>query len=101
MHDARVFREQLDVLRDAMRRRQKLNELGPVLDRGVQLELERRTVTVRGRADNPLTTAEVEAKADELMSPVLGKSRTRELMDAIQKLETIASMRDLRPLLRA
>lgn len=44
MHDARVFREQLDQLRDAMRRRQKLDELSPVLDRGVELELERRTV---------------------------------------------------------
>ena len=44
MHDQRVFREQSDVLRDAMRRRQKLGELAPVLDRGVELELERRTV---------------------------------------------------------
>jgi seryl-tRNA synthetase len=44
MHDARVFREQVDVLRDAMRRRQKLDELAPLLDRGVELELERRTV---------------------------------------------------------
>jgi seryl-tRNA synthetase len=44
MHDPRVFREQVDQLRDAMRRRQKLDELSPVLDRGVELELERRTV---------------------------------------------------------
>ena len=44
MHDARVFRDQIDQLRDAMRRRQKLDELSPVLDRGVSLELERRTV---------------------------------------------------------
>jgi seryl-tRNA synthetase len=44
MHDPKVFREQIDQLRDAMRRRQKLDELSPVLDRGVELELERRTV---------------------------------------------------------
>lgn len=44
MHDARIFREQLDVLRDAMRGRQKLDELAPLLDRGVALELERRSV---------------------------------------------------------
>ena len=44
MHDARAFREQVDVLRDAMRRRQKLDELAPMLDRGVELEVERRTV---------------------------------------------------------
>jgi 2-methylcitrate dehydratase PrpD len=64
-------------------------------------QLEKRTTTVKGRADNPLTTGEVEAKAQELMEPVLGVSRTRQLMDAIQKLETVASMRDLRPLLTA
>jgi 2-methylcitrate dehydratase PrpD len=62
-------------------------------------KLERRTTTVRGRADNPLTTAEVEAKAQELMAPVLGEKRTRQLMDAIQNLETLPSMRELRPLL--
>lgn len=64
-------------------------------------KLERRTTTVKGRADNPLTTAEVETKAQELMAPVLGEKRTRELMDAIQRLETLASVRELRPLLSA
>ena len=44
MHDARVFREQFDVLRDAMRRRKKLDELAPLLDRGLALDSERRTV---------------------------------------------------------
>ena len=44
MHDARVFREQIEQLRDAMRRRQKLDDLAPVIDRGAALELERRTV---------------------------------------------------------
>ena len=64
-------------------------------------KLDKRVTTVRGRADNPLTTAEVEAKAEELLEPVLGQPRTRQLMDAVNKLETVASMRDLRPLLRA
>jgi seryl-tRNA synthetase len=44
MHDPKVFREQVEQLQDAMRRRQKLDELAPLLDRGVALELERRTV---------------------------------------------------------
>ncbi|HEX6943480.1 MAG TPA: serine--tRNA ligase [Gemmatimonadaceae bacterium] len=44
MHDPKVFREQLEHLQDAMRRRQKFDELARVLDRGVALELERRTV---------------------------------------------------------
>jgi 2-methylcitrate dehydratase PrpD len=63
--------------------------------------LERHVTTVKGRAENPLTTAEVEEKAQELLEPVLGQPRTRQLMDAINKLETLPSMRDLRPLLRA
>jgi seryl-tRNA synthetase len=43
MHDARVFREQLDALRDAMRRREKLDDVGALIDRGVALDAERRT----------------------------------------------------------
>lgn len=62
-------------------------------------QLEKRVTTVRGRADDPLATAEVEAKARELMEPVLGATRTRQLMDAIDKLEAVSSMRELRPLL--
>jgi seryl-tRNA synthetase len=43
MHDLRVFREQLDDLRRAMGRRQKLDELAPVIERGAALDVERRT----------------------------------------------------------
>src|SRR5215510_6221681 len=63
--------------------------------------LEKRVTTFKGRSENPLTTDEVEEKALELLEPVLGQSRTRQLMDAVGKLETLASVRDLRPLLRA
>jgi len=63
--------------------------------------LEKRVTTFKGRSENPLTTDEVEEKARELLEPVLGQPRTRQLIDAIDKLETLASMRDLRPLLRA
>src|SRR5215471_11826641 len=63
--------------------------------------LEKRVTTFKGRSENPLTTYEVEEKALELLEPVLGQSRTRQLMDAVGKLETLASVRDLRPLLRA
>ncbi|MBV6521390.1 MAG: Serine--tRNA ligase [Gemmatimonadaceae bacterium] len=42
MHDLRVFRDQLDQLRDAMRRRQKLDSLTPLIDRGIQLDSDRR-----------------------------------------------------------
>jgi 2-methylcitrate dehydratase PrpD len=63
--------------------------------------LEKRVTTFKGRSENPLTTGEVEEKARELLEPVLGQARTRQLMDAIEKLETVASVRDLRPLLRS
>ena len=63
--------------------------------------LEKRVTTLKGRSENPLATGEVEEKARELLEPVLGQPRTRQLIDAIDKLETLASMRDLRPLLRA
>src|SRR5918911_2812799 len=44
MHDIRVLREQLEALRDGMRRREKLEALGPVIDRAVDLDRERRTL---------------------------------------------------------
>ena len=40
------------------------------------------------------------ARTTPIPSAVLGQARTRQLMDAIEKLETVASVRDLRPLLR-
>ena len=44
MHDFRVLRDQLDVLRSAMRRRGKLDTLSASIDRGVALDLERRAM---------------------------------------------------------
>jgi len=42
MHDIRLLRDHVDRLRDAMQRRGKLNELGPLLDHAETLERERR-----------------------------------------------------------
>jgi 2-methylcitrate dehydratase PrpD len=64
-------------------------------------KLEKHATTFKGRSENPLTTDEVHEKAQELLEPALGKARTHELMDVVDKLETVASMRDLRPLLNA
>lgn len=44
MHDFRVLRDQVDLLRGAMERRGKLQALTPVIDRGVALDAERRAV---------------------------------------------------------
>lgn len=43
MHDARTLREHAGILREAMRRRGKLDVLGPLIDRAEQLERDRRT----------------------------------------------------------
>jgi seryl-tRNA synthetase len=90
MHDARVFREQVELLREGMRRRQKLDELAPMLDRGVALELERRTIiqaVEERKAARNATSQKVARrkkageKADELI--VSG----RQLGEEIQRLE--------------
>ena len=44
MHDIRMVREQLDVLREGMRRRGKLESSAPLLDRAEELERERRAM---------------------------------------------------------
>jgi 2-methylcitrate dehydratase PrpD len=63
--------------------------------------LRQHTRAVRGTAENPMTRAEVNDKAHDLMAPVLGRPRARKLCDAIWKLEKIRNLRLLRPLLRA
>src|SRR5687767_540928 len=90
MHDARVFREQVDQLRDAMRRRQKLDDLGPLLDRGVALELERRTViqaVEERKAARNANSQEVarRKKAGEQADDLIASGRL--LGDEIQRLE--------------
>jgi 2-methylcitrate dehydratase PrpD len=56
---------------------------------------------VRGTPENPMTEAEVEAKALDLILPVLGEDRAKRLILALGKLADIRSVRELRPLLQA
>jgi 2-methylcitrate dehydratase PrpD len=62
--------------------------------------LSHRTYAVRGTADNPMTREEVEAKALDLIVPVTGEKRARELIDRIWNLESLGNARELRPLLQ-
>jgi 2-methylcitrate dehydratase PrpD len=64
-------------------------------------ELEQRARAVRGTPDNPMARAEVEAKAKDLLAPVLGTERAAALAAAVWRLERLASVRSLRPLLQA
>jgi 2-methylcitrate dehydratase PrpD len=63
--------------------------------------LRHHTKAVRGTSDNPMTRAEVDEKCYHLFAPVLGKGRSRKLIDAVWSLETVKDVRTLRPLLRA
>ena len=63
--------------------------------------LERRTFAVLGTPDNPMSQQEVEAKADDLMAPVIGAERSRLLIERLRDPEGIADMGSLRPLLSA
>jgi 2-methylcitrate dehydratase PrpD len=51
-----------------------------------------------GTKENPLSTEAVNAKARDLMAPVLGERKTEQLIEQINKLETVDNVRQLRPL---
>jgi 2-methylcitrate dehydratase PrpD len=55
---------------------------------------------VRGTSDNPMTREEVVAKARDLMKPVLGSASASQLIAKLLSLDTMQSVRELRPLLQ-
>jgi 2-methylcitrate dehydratase PrpD len=55
---------------------------------------------VRGTAENPMPRDEVITKASELMTPVLGPDRCGKLIQTTLALESLKSVRELRPLLQ-
>ena len=63
--------------------------------------LREHVVSVRGTAENPVTTDEVEKECRELMTPVLGRDRTQKLINAIWNLEQVSNVRQLRALISA
>jgi 2-methylcitrate dehydratase PrpD len=58
----------------------------------------RRTVAVRGTADNPMTQVEVEEKTFDLIAPVLGTRRAKAIIAAISTIETVGDITALRRL---
>jgi len=57
-------------------------------------------VKVRGTTENPMTTEEVVKKAHELLVLGVGEGKADQLIDAVINLESLASVRELRPLLQ-
>ena len=60
--------------------------------------MSRRTVAVRGTADNPMTQGEVEAKAFDLIGGALGARRANAILRAMANLETVPDVTALRRL---
>ncbi len=56
---------------------------------------------VRGTPDNPMTAEEIDAKARDLIEPIISAARAERLLGATGKLEEMRSVRELRPLLQA
>jgi 2-methylcitrate dehydratase PrpD len=63
--------------------------------------LSQHTRVVRGTAANPMDAKEIEAKALDLMAPVLGAGRARDLVAAVDALDRAEPVSRLRPLLQA
>jgi 2-methylcitrate dehydratase PrpD len=59
------------------------------------------TEAVRGTPENPMSRDEVEGKARALIEPIIGGDSTRDLLEVIRSLESVGSVRELRPLLTA
>src|SRR5580765_8179246 len=59
-----------------------------------------RVAAVRGTSDNPMTRAEVVAKARDLLTPVLGATTAGRLIESVLTLEAVKDIRTLRPFLQ-
>jgi hypothetical protein len=93
MHDLKSLRDRIDALRDGMRRRGKLDQLGPLIDRAEALDRDRRlniqAVEERKAARNA-TTQEVarRKKAKENADDLVAQSRSnREAVTALVRYE--------------
>jgi seryl-tRNA synthetase len=90
MHDLRMIREQVDTLREGMRRRGKLDTLGPIIDRAQSAEVERReliqAVEERKASRNSISQEVARRKkAGESPDDLLAQSRN--LGEEISQLE--------------
>jgi seryl-tRNA synthetase len=90
VHDLRVLREQIDLLRDGMRRRGMHETLGPIIDDGERLDRDRRDLiqaTDERKAQRNATSAEVakRKRAGEAADELIAQGRA--LGDEIARLE--------------
>jgi 2-methylcitrate dehydratase PrpD len=103
MQDAAALRERAKV---SLVPDEELAKLLPVRVAVVEVELadgsrqSERVSAVRGTPRNPMSRAEVVAKARDLTAPVLGKDKADRLIETVYAIETVSDVRNLRPLLQ-
>ena len=103
MQDAAALRERakVDLVRD-----DALAQLLPVRVTVVEVELAdgtrllERVAAVRGTPRNPMSRAEVIAKAEDLVAPVTGREKAARLIETVYAIEATPDIRALRPLLQ-
>jgi 2-methylcitrate dehydratase PrpD len=103
MKDAEVLRQRAKV---QLVKDEQLAQLQPVRGADVEItltdgtRLTERVTAVRGTPRNPMTRKEVIDKARDLIDPVLGAATATRLVETVFALETVTSLRALRPLLQ-
>ena len=103
MQDAAALRERakVNLVRD-----EELAKLLPQRETIVEIELaggsrqSERVSAVRGTPRNPMTREEVIEKANDLITPVLGREASNRLIETIFAIETVTDIRSLRRLLQ-
>jgi len=103
MADAAAQRERAKV---SLVRDEELSKLLPVRVTVVEVELadgtrlSERVAAVRGTPRNPMSRADVTAKAGDLIAPVLGRETSARLIETVLAIEAVPDIRALRPLLQ-
>ena len=103
MADAAAQRERAKV---TLVRDEELTKLLPVRVAIVETELSdgtklsERVEAVRGTPRNPMSRADVTAKAGDLIAPVLGRETSARLIETVLAIEAVPDIRALRPLLQ-
>ncbi len=101
VRDARVvaLKQRIDLQGSAALGRAKTTQARVEIVTRDGRRLRHHTKAVRGTAANPMPRTEVEAKARDLLLPIIGPRRTQRLIDVIWNIERLQDARALRPLL--
>src|SRR6266571_5104918 len=103
MQDTAILRERakVDLVRDG-----ELSQFLPIRVAAVEMEfadgtrLSERISAVRGTPRNPMSRTEVMEKARDLTAPILGRDKSKGLLDAVYAIETVTDIRNLRAFLQ-